>query len=223
MDALHNWFRAAEGIRSTCRNLHEFDALIRHQKRRLGGLMDDDLKSIIRSNISSLFDSAELLSSKGYYGPAVHLMMAAREECVKWILVYCWQHLDEGSRAKIFSHGFKHKSAGIFYFMSGQLQAFDLMAGGMELLKAKDPQLGEVSARLLEIFAEELSDPKSMADNLMSSLYKLEGAPEDVQAKHKAALTKSADDAEKMRQNSIYVDFDQDFPSRCSTAEFWEG
>jgi AbiV family abortive infection protein len=182
---------------------------IRQEKKPPENLIDD-LRSTIRSNVSSLFESAEILSSRGYYGPAVHLMMAAREECVKWVLIYCWDHLDNASRTKIFSHEFKHRSASIFYFMSGQLNALDFAAAGMELLTAKDPQFDEVGARFRQILVERQKDPESLADNLMSSLHKLDDAPKDIQEKHKVALTKLVDDAEKMRQNSIYVDFDKD-------------
>jgi AbiV family abortive infection protein len=213
MDALRNWIRAAESIRSTCRNLPAFEALIRHQKGRLAGLMPEDIKSVIRSNIGSLFDAAELLASKGYYGPAVHLMMAAREEGVKWILVFCWSHLDQDTRAKIFSHDFKHKTAGIFYFLSGQLDAIDFAIGSLELLKEEEqPHVREAVDRLIELLPEAIKDDgESLAKTIISSLHH-SGVPNeapDITEKRKKALAKLVADAEQMRQNSIYVDFDQ--------------
>jgi hypothetical protein len=209
IDALRNWIRAAEAVRSTCLSPHAFDALIRYQRRRLEGLMDQDIKAAIRLNITSLFDSAELLASREYYGPAIHLLMAAREECVKWILVYCWAHLDEKSRTKIFSHEFKHKTSGIFYFMSGQLQALDFVIGGIELLKTKDPKLGKVSARLISLLPGTIDDPDSIAKSIRDSLSYADSSSEteETKTKREAALKKLVDDAEELRQHSIYVDF----------------
>src|SRR5215813_9129373 len=103
--------------------------------------MSEDLKSAIRANITVLFDAAELLASRTYFGPAIHLMIAAREECVKWVLAHCWVHLDPDWRTKIFRHQFRHKATGIFYFLSGQLHAINFLIGGLELLKEKEPQI----------------------------------------------------------------------------------
>lgn len=102
--------------------------------------MPEETKFAIQRNITSLFDAAELLASNEYYGPAIHLMMAAREESVKWMLVHCWSHLDQNTQEKIFRHDFKHRTSGIFYFLSGQLQAMDFFVGGLALLKDKVPK-----------------------------------------------------------------------------------
>jgi AbiV family abortive infection protein len=171
---------------------------------------EKDIKSAIRSNIASLFDSAELLASKEYYGPAIHLMMAAREECAKWILIYCWAHLDRNSRAKVFSHDFKHKTGGVFYFLSGQLQAMDFVVGGLELLKNKDPQISEATAALIGLLSKTLDSPESIAKSVVDSFH-FRGQPDEpkeITAQREAAFKKLVDDAEALRQNSIYVDFD---------------
>lgn len=211
MKALRDWIRVAETVRPICLNVRKFDELIRHQRERLSRFMSEDLKSMIKLNITSLFDAAELLVSKDHFGPAIHLMMGAREECVKWILVHCWGHLDQSSRAKIFSHAFKHKTAGIYYFMSGQLQAIDFAVGGLELLKQKDPQISEACAALIELLPKALGGPESIAKTIMSSLHNAgpPGESKEMAEKRTAALAKKVDDAEKLRQNSIYVDFDQ--------------
>jgi len=88
-EILRDWIRAADAIKPTCLNFMEFEALIRYQKERLSRFMTEDTKTIIKENIDSLIESADELAAKEHYGPAIHLMMAAREECVKWILVHC--------------------------------------------------------------------------------------------------------------------------------------
>jgi AbiV family abortive infection protein len=221
MDALRKWIRVAEVLKSTCLNATEFEALIRHQRERLQRLMNKDIKAAIRSNINSLFDAADLLVSKDFYGPAIHLMMAAREESVKWMLVHCWSHLDQKSRAKIFSHDFKHKTAGIFYFLSGQLQAMDLAIGGLELLKDKAPEISQTTAALIELLPKTIDDPESIAKSIVSSLYSgPSDEPEEISAKRKAALAKLVDEAETLRQTSIYIDFDQSFKIRGRPQDF---
>jgi AbiV family abortive infection protein len=211
MDALRKWISAADTIRSSCVNKQEFEVLIQRQRRRLGRFMTEELKSAIRLNIASLFDAAELLSQKKYYGPAIHLMMAAKEECVKWILVNCWDHLDQSTRNKVFSHEFKHKTAGIFYYMSGQLQAIDFAIGGLELLKANEPQISKATAALIDLLPKAIDDPQSIAKTIISSLHLVGSSDEtkEVTAKREAALKKMVDDAEKLRTHSIYVDFGQ--------------
>ena len=172
--------------------------------------MIEDLKSAIRANMTTLFDAAELLASRMYFGPAIHLMIAAREECVKWVLAHCWVHLDRDSRAKIFRHRFKHKAAGIFYFLSGQLQAISFVIAGVELLKEKEPQISEASAALIELLSKRIEDPKSVAKSIPSSLYAgLPNESKEITAKRDAAVKKLVDDAEELRHNSIYVDFDE--------------
>jgi hypothetical protein len=56
VDALRNWIRAAESIRSTCLNLREFDALIQSQRKRLGpnDLQDELSKNGIRRDAPAM-------------------------------------------------------------------------------------------------------------------------------------------------------------------------
>ena len=170
--------------------------------------MSEDTKSAIHKNITSLFDAAELLASKEYYGPAIHLMMAAREESVKWMLVHCWEHLDQKTKTKIFRHEFKHRTVGIFYFLSGELHAMDIVAGALELAKDKDPEIGK-AAELIEKLPKATDDPKHIAETIVASLHYIPDDTEESQrAEIEEALKKSADADEKLRQNSIYVDFD---------------
>jgi hypothetical protein len=139
-------------------------------------------------------------------------MMAAREECAKWILLHCWTHLDQNSRIRIFNHRCKHTTAGVFYFLSGQLQAIDFAIGGLELLKKKDPQISEASAALIDLLPKTIGDPESIAKAIASALH-LAGDPnesKEAAAKREAGLKKLVDEAEELRQNSIYVDFNED-------------
>jgi AbiV family abortive infection protein len=76
--------------------------------------MANSTLNTIQKNIESLFNAAELLASNSYYGPAIHLMMAARKESVKWITLHCWKYLATDTRAQVFRHDFKHKAAGVF-------------------------------------------------------------------------------------------------------------
>lgn len=169
-----------------------------------------ELKSAIRLNITSLFDDADILATREHYGSAIHLMMAAREESVKWILVHCWVYLNQDTRNKIFNHKYKHKTADIFYFMSGELHAIDLVVGALALLKDKEPQVGESIAALIDLLPKRIFYPKTIAISITSLLHS--GLPNEaieIKEKQKIALANRIAEAEKLRQNSIYVDFDQ--------------
>ena len=89
-----------------------------------------------------------------------------------------------------------------------ELQAIDFVVGGIELLKAKDPQISRAAAALIDHLSEAMEDPQSIAKSIVSSLH-LTGSPgeaKEVTTKREAALKKLVDDAEKLRTNSIYVD-----------------
>ncbi|WBL82788.1 AbiV family abortive infection protein [Bradyrhizobium xenonodulans] len=174
-------------------------------------LSQKDAEATIETNIRRLFDSAELLAAKSFYGPAIHLMMAAREESVKWMLVHCWEFLERESRSKIFRHDFKHEKAGIFHFLSGKLQALDFAVGALELLRERenDPEVREATSVVIEHLPTVLSDdPKDLAEVITKSLYSMSDNSGELRLKQQ--LKDSIDASEKLRLNSIYVDFDQE-------------
>jgi hypothetical protein len=91
-------------------------------------------------------------------------MMAAREEAVKWMGVYSLEYLNQDTRSKIFRHEFKHESAGVFYFLSGALHAIDFVAGGLEILKEKDPEISDATETLLQVLSKKIDDPAQIAE-----------------------------------------------------------
>jgi hypothetical protein len=77
------------------------------------------------------------------------------------------------------------------------------------LLKEKEPQISEASAALIELLSKKIEDPKSIAKSIASLFAGLPNESKEVAAKRDAAVKKLVDDAEELRQNSIYVDFDE--------------
>jgi AbiV family abortive infection protein len=166
----------------------------------------------IQKNVASLFDAAEILASKKHHGPAIHLMMAAREEAVKWIALQCWNHLDNETRGQIFRHDFKHKAAGVFYFLNGELQAIDYAIGAFELLKEKSPELARDTEVIIQYLPRisSIDDPKKLASVITRTLsnYQQPDESEEITKKRRDALRRLVDEGETTRQKSIYVDFD---------------
>jgi hypothetical protein len=167
----------------------------------------------VRKNVESLFDVAEILAARKHYGPAIHLMMASREEAVKWIALHCWEHLDCDTRSQIFRHEFKHKAAGVFHFLSGELQAIDYAIGAFGLLKERSPEFERDTSTIIRYLPRLSStgDSKKLASVITGSLsnYQRPDEPDGVIQKRKAALRGVVDKSETTRQKSIYVDFDQ--------------
>jgi AbiV family abortive infection protein len=182
--------------------------------------MSEETQLAIQQNITSLFDAAELLVSNKYYGPAIHLIMAAREESVKWMLVHCWDHLDQNTQAKIFRHDFKHRTSGIFYFLSGQLQAMDLFVGALELLKDKNNEISDDATLLIENLPKTIDDRKNISETIMISLQSVQDESEEIRLKRDQAIKDSVDAAETLRQNSIYVDFDRDLKIKGAPQQY---
>jgi len=167
----------------------------------------------IQKNIESLFDAAEILASGKYHGPAIHLMMAAREEGAKWITLHCWEHLDEDVRNQVFRHDFKHKAAGVFQFLSGELQAIDYAIGAFELLKERSPELaGDIEMIIQYLPRMSSIDGQKKLANVITMTLSNFGQPDetdDITQKRKAALRRLVDEGETIRLKSIYVDFDR--------------
>jgi len=86
-----------------------------------------------------------------------------------------------------------------------------MVVGGLELVKDKAPEVDKLSARLDQLMIDKIDNPKSIAKAINSSSYSSapNKSPETI-AKQQEAFTKLVNDAERVRQNSIYVDFDHD-------------
>jgi Apea-like HEPN len=91
MKALREWLRVAEAIRTTCRNLPEFDTLICEQKQRLAAAGGRTVPENLLLDAWSGLDQAELRilfqerfpGGRGQYdpGPDVLYLPLAREQC----------------------------------------------------------------------------------------------------------------------------------------------
>ncbi len=141
--------------------------------------------------------------------------MAAREEAAKWIAVHCWDFLDDKIRNQIFRHEFKHKAAGVFYFLSGELHAIDFAIGAFQLIQERSPELGISVQQAIQYFpkAHSADNPKKLADVITRALTSYENADDspEITKKKRIATERAVDEAETMRQKSIYVDFDSVF------------
>jgi AbiV family abortive infection protein len=171
---------------------------------------------LLLENISRVSKCAELLAAKRQYGPAIHLMMAAREECVKWIVLYCWEHLDSSTKRKLYNHMFKHELGGIFHFLSGRLEVAELFAAMTESLRGRDPEWDKAASAVASFLHDvtENFDPESLSEQIQEYLYGIDRTGYDDQ--YKEWIIK----LERDRTGSIYVDFDQQFHIARSPSSF---
>jgi AbiV family abortive infection protein len=175
----------------------------------------DDVSASLLKNISRLTTSAELLASRRKFGPAVHLVMAAREECAKWIILHCWDFLESRTKTRIYNHMFKHELAGIFHFLSGRIQVADILNAGFAHLQGRDPEWdksAQVVGRYLLDMTQNLT-AKSMAEQINIFLQLDRTGHED---RYRSAVKKNESD----RTSSIYVDFDERFNVAVSPDSF---
>lgn len=189
--------------------------------------MEKIFLTTIQENVVSLFDAAELLALKAYYGPAIHLMMSAREELVKWITLHCWEHLDKGTRSQIFRHEFKHKAAGVFHFLRGELEMVDFAIGAVSLIKERNPKIDQETDTVIADLPtlQSIVDPRRLADVIIRSLTMFHEVGElmEVWNKRKEDMKRRIDEAELIRQNSIYVDFNSNLEIAGEPKKFAEG
>lgn len=164
------------------------------------------ISRLVLKNISRLFRCAELLAAKRQYGPAVHIMMAAREECAKWIVLHCWNHLDRDIRRKLYNHMFKHELGYIFHFLSGRMQMGEMASAGLEALMGRDPEWDK-SASVVAAYIQDKSnnyDQKRLAEQITIFLNDADRtqASKDLQKNDILSL-------ERDRTGSVYVDVNE--------------
>jgi len=162
------------------------------------------LSKLVYKNIGNLFMSAEKLAKTKTYGPATHLMLAAREECVKWILLHCWDYIDGSIKKKVYRHEFKHEAVVVFYTLIAQVAVVEFSRMATKEIIKLDGRLAE-SFQLIALGTSSIfsvTDPQRIANQINGIFVEGDGQS------HEIELMDVLRDDEDERQASIYVDFD---------------
>jgi len=177
----------------------------------------EDASKLLLLNIARLVSCAELLARKRKYGPAVHMMIAAHEECAKWIALFCWNHLEDRTKRRIYNHIFKHDLGGLFYYLTGRHQIARFVATGTKHLKGRDPKWDEAALIVSRHLFDETEryDARRLSVHINKILY-----GEDRTKTNKDLYEAHFRATERDRTGSIYVDFDKDLQVVLSPEKF---
>jgi AbiV family abortive infection protein len=170
----------------------------------------------ILKNLKRLIECADILAQHKHYGPAIHLALAAREEAVKWLVLFAWEYLDQRIKGRIYNHLLKHELAGLFYYLSGKIQASEFVTTGLALLARRDSDKLRDANLISEHIWNEFHprDPKCLAAEITHFMFVMD------RSKYEGALKDSLKLTERKRTASIYVDFGTDYKVEMSPASF---
>ena len=166
----------------------------------------------IQSNVDRLFDSAFYLYTSGRYATSTHISILCIEECAKYLIIYCKSHLPEKVFRKRFQHIHKYAVSGAPWFLSGTFSIVYMLDIATQVLsddKSIADELKGLSDYVSSVFFR--NDPKTVADAIMGVL-----EPENKEFAER--FSKSYDDREKDRLNSVYVDVSDDLKIKASPA-----
>jgi AbiV family abortive infection protein len=187
------------------------------QEQRVPSLLDE-----IYKNASEVLEAAELLKKNNHNAHSLHFSIICWEECSKYLLAYCKDHLPENQFKSRYNHISKYSLAGAIYFLSGGFSVIHLI---QEMYDSG--AFGEGSeglAALVELTLQDVGfgSPERLANSLIKYL------SSEKTDDQKAALEKTYLDLEKLRTQSVYVDFNEDLslqsvPSRVSggKVDYW--
>jgi AbiV len=146
---------------------------------------------------------------------AVHHSIICWEECSKYLIVYCKDHLPQDLFRRRFQHATKFSVGSSMYYLGGQLSVIFLL----EVSGRKSEPIAGLARLLLENY----KDPRHIAEQIIDVVSMKELSAEQIK--------RSKEDWEKtelLRRQSVYVDLDNDLniescPARIerSVAKKW--
>ncbi len=153
----------------------------------------------IYSNIVDLNLEAKNLQRRKKFAFSVHLSIACLEECSKYIIVFCKNHLDESVYKKRFQHLTKHRISTSFYYILGQIQVLNVVEIAKERVDEKHKKILETLSGLLSVTIER-GTPANTANAILEILSQNKDEAVETQRK------KFVSEVEHLRTSSLYVD-----------------
>lgn len=161
------------------------------------------LKAIYK-NISNLRVEANIAYSSRRYSSAVLFAILCGEECSKYLLVYCKEHLPIDVFKRRFRHAPKHRVLGVPWHVSGMLSVVHLMHSIdiTKFLKQKSDQRTFLN-HLFKFSCHQ--NPQRLAETIIECL-----RPYD-DVNREGRLIEEMNEREADRRSSVYVDLTEDY------------
>lgn len=167
-------------------------------------IKSDAALDAVSKNCGDLLSSAKKLHDQGNYSLSTHVSILSIEESSKYLILFCKSYLPESVFRKRFQHLNKHIISGAPWFLSGQLTLIYAIHLAMQKIEGNDEtsrSARDVSKYLTDLFYR--NDPEAIAKSIM-------GVLEPDTPGYKEINLKGADQREKHRLSSVYVDVSDD-------------